>query len=258
MAHFFDNGLADFAAYQDTPWARLQYRVASANLQRHLPDQALRVLDVGGGNGVEAVALAAQGHHVTLLDSSPAMVAEARSRAAAQGVSEHVACIEADVSAIPVQWPQPQFDLILCHNVLQYVADIEAVLPALGQASRPGGWLSIICVNRYSQAMRLAVRELDLAAAAASLDATAIVSQVFGTPMRALAAADLLPLLRDAGYTTLGHYGLRCVNDYIVNDRIKDDPTFFAELEKLELAMSGRFPYNLLARLFHLVTCKID
>ena len=41
--------------------------------------------------------------------------------------------------------------------------------------------------------------------------------------------------------------------DYIVDDERKDDPAFFAELERLELAMADRMPYLLTARFFHLV-----
>ena len=55
----------------------------------------------------------------------------------------------------------------------------------------------------------------------------------------------------------VGQYGIRCVNDYIPNNDIKSALTFFAGLEKLEYAMSDRFPYYLIARFFHLVAQKV-
>jgi S-adenosylmethionine-dependent methyltransferase len=51
----------------------------------------------------------------------------------------------------------------------------------------------------------------------------------------------------------LGHYGIRSVCDLIPDEERKYDATFFAELERLEIALSNRMPYVLIARLFHLV-----
>jgi S-adenosylmethionine-dependent methyltransferase len=84
---------------------RLAYRLGAANLDRHLPEPPVatpcRALDVAGGNGVEAVALAERGWHVTLVDSSPVMLAGARDRATSAGVADRVVLIEADVRDLP-------------------------------------------------------------------------------------------------------------------------------------------------------------
>ncbi|HEX7588285.1 MAG TPA: methyltransferase domain-containing protein, partial [Anaerolineae bacterium] len=42
---------------------------------------SLRFLDASGGNGLASIPFAAQGHHVTLLDYSTEMLAEARRNA---------------------------------------------------------------------------------------------------------------------------------------------------------------------------------
>ncbi|MEW1737984.1 methyltransferase domain-containing protein [Nocardia beijingensis] len=44
----------------------------------HLPAGPLEILDVGGGNGLDARELAARGHHVTIADISEQSLAEAR------------------------------------------------------------------------------------------------------------------------------------------------------------------------------------
>jgi hypothetical protein len=59
------------------------------------------------------------------------------------------------------------------------------------------------------------------------------------------------------GCSIVAQYGIRCVNDYIPNNDIKNDPVFFAEIEKLEYAMSDKFPYYLVARSFHIVAQKV-
>jgi S-adenosylmethionine-dependent methyltransferase len=43
------------------------------------------------------------------------------------------------------------------------------------------------------------------------------------------------------------------VCDYIQNDEIKNDPAFFAKLERLEHELSGRAPYKNMAKFFQVV-----
>ncbi len=53
-------------------------------LLRHLPSPPAAVLDVGGGPGVYACWLAAQGYRVTLIDAVPLHVEQARAASARQ------------------------------------------------------------------------------------------------------------------------------------------------------------------------------
>ncbi len=50
--------------------------------------------------------------------------------------------------------------------------------------------------------------------------------------------------------------GLRCVCDYIPDNDIKNDPAFFAQLERLEYALRDKYPYNLLARYCQVIAQK--
>ena len=56
--------------------------------------------------------------------------------------------------------------------------------------------------------------------------------------------------MEQAGCSVMGRYGVRCVNDYILDNNLKYDPGFFARLERLELALTDRYPYYLLGRFF--------
>ncbi len=256
-ADSFDKKLAAFKEHQDAPWSRLRYTLTAANLKRHLNAPALNILDAGGGNGLEAIALAGQGHRVALVDYSPEMLSEARKNAETKRVAENMTFYQGDLISISRLFPQPEFDLALCHHVLQYVDDLDAAIQAIVAVLKPGGLVSIMCINRYSETYRLALQELDLQAAHAAFDADIIVSKVFDAPMKAYAAEDLRMPLEKAGCAILGQYGIRCVNDYIPNNEIKRDPAFFAEMEKLELALCDKFPYYLLARSFQIVAQKI-
>lgn len=256
----FGAAMAAWRQWQDAPWGRLRYTLAEHNLHRHLDGRPLRVLDAAGGNGVEAVRMAADGHEVTVVDYSAEMLASARSLAEATGVANRVTCIESDVAKLGDVVQPASFDLVLCHNLLQYVADVESTLVTVLEPLRPGGLLSVLAANAHSEPMRMAVREMDLAGAHESLDALdkggQLFTKTFGTPMFPRTAEEVSTVLRRLGAGILGHYGIRSVCDYIPDDERKYDATFFAELERLETALSDRLPYILTARLFHLIASR--
>ena len=86
----FQTGADKYAAYLETPEGRLRSDLAFANLQDFLPQTAgsLRALDIGCGTGAFGSPLARLGTHVTLLDSSPAMLDIAKRATQKAGVAE--------------------------------------------------------------------------------------------------------------------------------------------------------------------------
>ncbi|MCC9742161.1 methyltransferase domain-containing protein [Streptomyces sp. MNU89] len=258
----FDAAMEAWQRWQDSPGGRLRYTLAEANLARHTgsPPRAggrpLRVLDLAGADGGDAIRLALRGHHVTIADFTPAMLARARERAAAAGVAALVDTVEADVLRLPGEQTRPVHDLVVCHNLLQYREDVEAVLRAALAPLRPGGLLSVMAFNRHSGPFGLAVRELDPAAALAALDVRRDRTRTFDTELVLHTAEEVIPVLESLGCTDVHHYGIRSFCDVIADDERKRDPAFYAELEKLELAVTGRPPYPHLARIFQLVTRK--
>src|SRR3984957_7734271 len=90
----FHSGANQYAAYLETPEGRFRTDLAFANLQDFLPrsqaEKSLCALDVGCGTGATAIRLARLGMHVTLLDSSPAMLDIAKGAAREAGVTEKI------------------------------------------------------------------------------------------------------------------------------------------------------------------------
>lgn len=245
-------------AYQQAPWGRIFYSVACANIQHHLPkaQSPLHILDIGGGNGLDAITYAKQGHRVTLLDSSPDMIAEAREAADAENLTAFISCCHADLIEVPIHFPEPVFDVVVCHNVIQYVEDPFSALQAITTALKPHGMLSLIGANQYSEAYREVLQNLNPQAAREKLQISVIQSQTFQQPMHLYTAQEMIDVLHHLQFTNIQQYGIRCVFDYIPDNDLKAEPRMFAQLEALEQILSGTYPYYLLARYFHLIAYK--
>jgi S-adenosylmethionine-dependent methyltransferase len=249
----FDQRLANFRQWQDSPWGRLRYSIVEANLARHLGDRPLRVLDVAGGNGRDAIRLAAHGHHVTVLDVAPVSLDGATKLAAEHGVADRIEVREGDAHQVQDIVAHQEFDLVLCHNLLQYVPDRAAVVQGVVQCLKPGGLLSVVGPNADAVPLEAAVRELDLDAALRAVDSKIKPNQVYDRDVAVLTADEIGDHLRGVGLDIVGHHGVINVCHLIVDNDIKSDPEFFARLEELELALAGRTPYPFTARMFHLI-----
>lgn len=251
----FDRGMGAWQAWQEAPWGRLRYRVAGANLARHLPERPCHILDLGGGNGRDAVALAKQGHRVTVLDFSAEMMADGRDLAEVEGVS--ITFQEGDVRQLADTFAAASFDVVLCHNVLQYVGEaITAVLQAIYHVLKPGGLFSLIISNPHSELFMQALREYDLQAAAMNVDSRTCYVATFDTTITRYADEELKEMLQTANLTVLQQYGIRVLCDFIADNDIKYDPDFYQQLESLELALSDREPYKFLARFYQFIAQK--
>ncbi|ATR81615.1 SAM-dependent methyltransferase [Pseudomonas sp. HLS-6] len=123
----------------------IRLAVLQADLVESLPERPLRVLDIGAGLGHMALWLAERGHQVTLAEPAAPMLDGARARFADAG--QHATFIQAPWQDLLGQLTEP-YDLVLCHAVLEWLAEPEAILPVLHQLTRPGGWLSLAFYNR--------------------------------------------------------------------------------------------------------------
>ncbi|KAF4407263.1 MULTISPECIES: methyltransferase domain-containing protein [Streptomyces] len=258
----FDAALEAWQRWQDSPGGRLRYTLAEANLVRHTGPgphgggPALRVLDLAGADGGDALWLARRGHHVTIADFAPAMLARARERARAAGVGHLLATVEADVLELPEELTAPAFDLVVCHNLLQYLDETAPALRAALAPLRPGGLISVMAFNRHSGPLDLVVRAHDPAAALAALGTRHGRTRTFDTEMTLHTAEEVRPVLTSLGCTGVRHYGIRAFCDFVTDEERRNDPDFFADLERLELAVTDRPPYPHLARIFQLVARK--
>ena len=125
-----DHGLRDPAVRQ--AWA--------ARLRGWLPAGPAVVLDIGCGTGSLSVLMAAMGHTVTGCDLSPAMIAQARAKAAAAGLAIDFQVMDA---AAPSLAAAP-FDALVCRHVLWALPRPAEVLRRWAALLRPGGRLVLV------------------------------------------------------------------------------------------------------------------
>ena len=219
-----DSGFRDdadkYAAYLETPEGRLRLDLAFANLQEFLSvrqnNNSLCVLDLGCGTGATAVRLARLGIHVTMLDSSLAMLDLAEHAALEARVSERVTLQHGDATESSRLFSARSFDGILCHNLLEYVDDPGAVLRGVARLMRgPAAILSILVRNQVGEVLKAAIRTGDLAAAESALTAEWGEESLYGGKVRLFTLDSLEAMLKEASLTMIARRGVRIVADYL-------------------------------------------
>jgi S-adenosylmethionine-dependent methyltransferase len=116
---------------------------------------ALDIVDVGAGTSGLAVSIAALGHRVTVVDPSPDALAAARWRAAEAGVT--LTDVQGEAGDLAALVGEHAADLVICHNVLEYVDEPPAALAAVARVLRPGGTVSVLAANSVSAVLQRAL-----------------------------------------------------------------------------------------------------
>jgi len=148
-AHFYEDfGHSIGSPAERAAWDRIIVLVVP-------PGRTLAALDAGCGTGFLSLELAGRGHRVTGVDFAPAMIATARRKAAAQGLTVHFE--QADAENLP--FPPGSFDLAISRHVLWTLPHPEAAIDEWIRVLRPGGRLAIIDGARYDEAAAPPQRE---------------------------------------------------------------------------------------------------
>ncbi len=214
----FQSGAEKYAAYLETYEGRLRLDLAFANLQEFLTQDTrpLRALDVGCGTGALALRLARLGLHVTLLDSSLPMLDLAKRAARETAITEKIELKHCDAAQIADVFHAARFDLILCHNILEYVGDPSAICRTAAHALRDSSsMLSVLVRNQAGEVLRAAVRDGDLAAAERNLTAESAHESLYGGSVRLFTEDSLHAMLKAASLTVIAERGVRVLSDYL-------------------------------------------
>lgn len=248
----FQSGADKYAAYLDTPEGRLRIDLALANLHDCLPQNArsLRVLDLGGGTGANAVRLARLGYDVTVLDSSPPMLEFAERAAREAGVTERIVLKHGDATEIANLFHSGSFDVILCHNILEFVDNPCALLCDVAGALRDSSAiLSILVRNRAGEVFKAAMLLGDLAMAEHNLTAESAEESLYGGKTRLFAPDDLKAMLKTASLNVMADFGVRVMSDYLPPQVSRKDQ--YEDIFALERKLGRRPDFAAVARYTH-------
>jgi len=229
----------------------VRQEMVARQLARELPPAPVRLIDLGCGQGTQALRLARAGYAVTAVDASADLLgrfgrdlaaepAEVRGRVRAEhGLIEDYA-ERAGLSPFPA---------VLCHGVLMYLDDPGPLLRAIARLVSPGGVLSLLVRNGDALAMRPGLLG-DWAACAEAFGADRYDNRI-GISARADRLGDLTGRLADCGLEATAWYGVRVFTDTAANDAAP--PPDLAALLDCEERAGCTDPYRQVAALLHVV-----
>jgi ubiquinone/menaquinone biosynthesis C-methylase UbiE len=116
---------------------------------------SLDIVDVGGGTGGLAVPFAALGHNVTVVDPSPDALAAAQRRAAEAGA--RLVAVQGDAASLDGVAGAAAADLVICHNVLEYVDSPADAMAAIARVLRPAATVSVLASNTVAAVLHRAL-----------------------------------------------------------------------------------------------------
>jgi S-adenosylmethionine-dependent methyltransferase len=248
----FRTGVAKFAAYLETPEGKLRLNLAFANLQEFLPriTQPLHALDLGCGTGAMALRLAQLGLRVTLLDASAPMLEFAERTMQEAGFEKRVELKHGDATQLAGLFPGESFDVILCHNVLEYLEDPNAVLRNAARALRgPSSIISVLVRNQAGDVLKAAIQDGDLTAADHNLTAEWGHESLYGGPVRLFTTERLNAMLRESSLSIAAQRGIRVLSDYLPPKVSRSDE--YRQILELERKLGRRPEFAGVARYTH-------
>ncbi|MCW8955987.1 MAG: methyltransferase domain-containing protein [Gammaproteobacteria bacterium] len=232
-----------------TPKGRIRLDIIWRDLVSVLPDidngAKLRILDAGAGLGYMAGLLADHGHELVLCDVSDEILKQAEQHLSQHHPQAAYRLINSAVQELKLHTDE-QFDLVLFHAVLEWLAEPRQVLGQLLDFIKPDGYLSLMFYNKHS----LVYRHLLNANFKVLLQGEPRVGERL-VPVSPLEPKQVENWLLQENVDIISQSGVRVIYDYLSHaekQRIKMD-----ELLEMERRYSRIPPYSDLARYQHFI-----
>lgn len=223
------------------PWEKLLKQL----LWRQIGDvRGKRILDYGSGLGITANHYARY-NQVVAIEPSEERV---RDRVSIQEYEQLQGGLE-----VLRTLPEDYFDVVFCHNVLEYAREREEIMKELQRVLRPGGFISLVKHNRAGRVMQMAVLLDDFERANALLDGKMSMTSQYGAidyyeDEDALIWGNKLSIERN--------FGIRCFWDLQQNQEKHEDNEWQENMMRLEQRVAEKEEYRAIAFFHHLILRK--
>ena len=206
----------------------------------------LVILDAGCGLGQIATRLLDLGHELVMCDISEKMLQRSEMLLSGHANYSRVKFVHNPVQTL-IENNAGEFDLVLFHAVLEWMAQPMDVVPRLRHLLKPGGYLSLLFYNRDSVVYRNLVKGnlRKVNSDSYSGDPGSM------TPLNPIQPLPVYESLANSGLVTLCHSGVRTFFDLL--DKQKKQAISSADLIEMELRFSTIPPFRDLARYIHLI-----
>ena len=225
------------------PWELLLKRILWTQIGRF---QNKWILDFGSGIGVTANHYAAENNVVAVEPSEESVL---------QRWDEHSYRQIVGSTDVLRAMEDESFDVIFCHNVLEYVPDREVVLREFYRLLKPNGIISLVKHNRPGRVMQMVVLLNEFEKADALLNGEDGCASAYGT-IHYYEDGDITKWC--SGLQIKETYGIRTFWDLQQNQECHKDPAWQEKMIEAELRVSQIPPYRDIAFFHHLILVKED
>ena len=222
------------------PWECLMKRLVLMQLG---DIRGKRILDFGSGMGVTAERLARY-NDVTAVEPDETSVRD-------RWVDNDYVQLVGSTDRLS-ELPDKSFDVIICHNVLEYARDREDIVREFARLLDDDGMISIVKHNRAGRVMQMVVLLNDFEHADSLLDGNDGVASKYGA-IRYYEDSDIEKWCPEHEITRT--LGMRTFWDMQQNQEIHKDENWQEKMLKIELRVSDMNEYKNVA-FFHHLTLK--
>ncbi len=203
-----------------------------------------KILDFGSGKGVTASFYAKDNEVIAIEPSKEVLVNRVCDNAYNQ--------ITGSTKELK-QFENESFDVILCHNVLEYAEDRECIVNEFYRLLKPNGLLSVVKHNRTGRVMQMVVLLNNFENANSLLDGKNGNAKKYGT-IHYYENTDLTKWCKDFSVSKV--YGIRTFWDLQQNQEIQIDADWQKKMLQIEMRVQDIDEYKNIAFFNHILLTK--
>jgi len=233
-----------FEGMKQPIWA-LFYRVVREQLS-HITNS--KILDFGSGLGITANHLA-KNNDVVAIEPNAEMIEMRICENSYQQVIGNIEQLK--------QHEDNSFDVVMCHNVLEYAKERKDIFREFCRVLKPNGIISIVKHNHAGRIMQKAVFENNLEEAISLLNGGTANAMNFGQ-VNYYNTNDIIAWIGDLHVNIEKVLGIRTFCALNPNNEIRYDPIWQKKMFELEMKVSGIDDYINIAFYNHILLKKFS